>query len=375
MGASDWVYEIRPVKRKTARVYNFFHFAWIVMFLVSCNIVPGSEISSTPTRPSILPGVSTQKSTIKTGEPLFALDLSSPQGLKNAITSLIWLPDGKFVMAGSGGISLYQSPNAGLQPQVAPSFQSQIVAENPILLSASPDGSDLAWVAADRMVVFWETAKTSNAIIIRTSDFPITGLAINPNKEDLAYSNVKGEMVIWGINSHDVIHNWKQSSWLSDLSFSPDGQYLAGVDLASFTATIYTLDGQVHKQLEWTDAVYPSLNGGFFSPNWKKIAWVAQSVVQIVDVNSGENSFLLSHEDAVGTIAWASNSITLASSATIAQGGEINAAVFVWNSDTGKLLQTIPQTSPVQSISFAPDNRSLAIVDTAGRMQIWTLNQ
>ena len=345
------------------------------MFLVSCNIVLGSEISSTPTRPPILPGVSTQKSTIITSEPLFTLDLSSTQGRKNAITSLIWLPDGKFVMAGSGGISLYQSPNAGLQPQAVPSFQSQTEAENPILLSASRDGSDLAWVTADRTVVFWDTAKPSDAVNIRVSDFPITGLAINPNKEDLAYSNVKGEMVIWGINSQDVINGWKRSSWLSDLSFSPDGKYLAGVDLASFTATIYTLDGQVHKRLEWTDAVYPSLTGGFFSPDWKKIAWVAQSVVQIMDVNSGENTFLLSHEDAVGTIAWASDSTTLATSATITQGGDLIAAVFVWDSDTGKLLQTIPQISPVQSISFAPDDRSLAIVDTDGRMQIWPLNQ
>ena len=126
-----------------------------------------------------------------------SLDLSATQGDKQVLTSLIWLPDGRFVLAGSGGISLYRLPKAGLQPQAAPAFQSQVVAENPTLLTSTPDGIDLAWITAEHTVIYWNTAQAANAVSISASDSPITGLALNPNKKDLAYSTLKGDIFLW----------------------------------------------------------------------------------------------------------------------------------------------------------------------------------
>jgi WD40 repeat protein len=250
-----------------------------------------------------------------------------------------------------------------------------MVAENPTLLTSTPDGIELAWISADRKVVYWDTARVSAAEDIAASEAPITGLVINPKKTSLAYSTYKGDVYIWGIDAKKATNSWKKDSWLSDLSFSPDGQYLAGVDLANFTASIYTQDGQIFKQLVWNDSVYPSLTGAFFSPDWKKIAWVAQSAVQIMDGATGEKTFLLSHSDVVSSIAWAPDSKLIATTSTIAQGSDIIAAVLVWDSDTGKLFQTIPQNSPVQGISFAPDIKSLAVLDISGQLHVWQLSQ
>ena len=77
----------------------------------------------------------------------------------------------------------------------------------------------------------------------------------------------------------------------------------------------------------------------------------------------------------VGAVAWAPDSTLFATSSTITQGGDIIAAVLVWNSNTGKLNHTYPQTSPVQSITFAPDNLSLAVLDVAGQLHVWRLDQ
>jgi WD40 repeat protein len=377
VGESGWASELEILMKKTVRISSLFFIAWFLIGLlfVSCSIIPGSEIKTlVPLSPNVTGTIPVQ-STPLPGDPVISFDLSANQASNQILTSLLWLPDGKFVLTGSGGISLYQLPKAGLQPQAVPAFQSQVEAENPTLLTSTPDGVDLAWITAQYTVVYWNITQAANAANISASESPITGLALNPNKKDLAYSTLKGEIFLWGSDSQKITQKWQQNAWLSDLSFSPDGQFLAGVDPSSFIATIYTQDGHVLKQLEWTEAVTPSLFGAFFSPDWKKLAWVSQSVVQFMDVTTGKTTVLLSLEDAVSAVAWSPDSKLFATSSTINQGGDIIAAVMVWDSNNGKLNHTYPQTSPVQSITFAPDNLSLAVLDVAGQLHVWHLDQ
>jgi WD40 repeat protein len=376
VGESGWAAEFEILMKKIVRICNLFCIAWLCagLLVVSCSLVPGVEGRTTATTLPDVRGTMPLPSTALPGDPVLSLDLSANQANKQVLTSLLWLPDGRFVLTGSAGISLYQMPNAGLQPQAAPAFKSQVVAVNPTLLTSTPDGLDLAWISAEHTVVYWNTAQSVAAGNISVSDSPVTGLALNPNKKDLAYSTLKGEILLWGSGSQSITQKWQQNAWLSNLSFSPDGQYLAGVDPSSLTATIFTQDGHVLKQLEWTEAVNPSLFGAFFSPDWKKLAWVSQSVVQFMDVTTGKPTVLLSHEDVVGAIAWSPDSMLFATSSTINLGGDIIAAVMIWDSNTGKLKHTFPQNSPVQSITFAPDNQSLAILDIAGQLKVWRLD-
>lgn len=357
------------------RAGSLFRISWLSLgFLcISCNLISNTTVNPTPTVSSSLPGIEPTQPYPQTSEPVMSLDMSANQGSGPVLTSLIWLPEGRFALSGSGGISLYRLPDAGIQPQAVPAFQSQVTAENPTLLTSTPDGEDLAWISSDRTVVYWDTSQAVSAATIGTSDSPITGLALNPNKKELAYSTLMGEVLLWNFENQSIIQKWRLKAWLSDLSFSTEGQYLAGVDPSSFSAIIYTLDGQVVKRLEWTEAVFPSLLGAFFSPDWMSLAWVSQSVVQFMDVATGKATVMLSHEDAIGTVAWAPNSALFATSSTIYQAGDIAAVVLVWDSRTGKLINTYPQTSPVQSITFAPDNLSLAVLDVDGQLHIWSL--
>ena len=377
VGESGWVRETRILMKKPVWLNILYHITWIwvgVLF-VSCSLIPNPLVKPTATLSPTVDGTIPIQPNPKSGEPVTSLDLSANQENPQVLTSLLWLPDGMFVLSGSGGINLFQLPTAGLQPHAVPAFRAQVAAENPTLLASTPDGMELAWITAGRTVEYWDTAQAANASNIAVSDSPITGLALNPNKKDLAYSTLQGEIMVWDSDSHRISQKWQENAWLSDLSFSPDGQYLAGVDPSSLTATIYAVDGQIIKRLEWTEAVNPALLGAFFSPDWKKLAWVSQSAVQFMDVETGKNKVLIGHEDAVGSVAWAPDSTMFATSSTKAGGGDITAAVLVWDSNTGKLLQTFLQDSPVQSITFAPDNSSLAVLDVVGQLHIWRLDQ
>ena len=82
-------------------------------------------------------------------------------------------------------------------------------------------------------------------------------------------------------------------------------------------------------------------------------------------------SGLVNHEDAVGAVAWAPDSTLFATSSTIAQGGDITAAVLVWDSNTGKLYHTYTQSAPVQSITFAarqPESGGFGCCRTTARL-------
>ena len=92
-----------------------------------------------------------------------------------------------------------------------------------------------------------------------------------------------------------------------------------------------------------------------------------------MDVATGKQTVLLNHEDAVGAIAWASDNFHLATSSILSQNGTVTAAVFVWNADTGLLSAIFPMPAPVQSITFAPDAKSLAVLDVVGKVRIWSL--
>jgi len=377
VGESGWVLETRILMKKPVRLNILYHIIWIWVgiVLVSCSLIPNPLDKTTATLSPTVDDTIPIQPNPQPGEPVISLDLSANQENQQVLTSLLWLPDGRFVLTGSGGISLFQLPTASLQPQAIPAIRSQVAAENPTLLASTPDGVELAWITAGRTVVYWNTAQAANAVNVGASDTPITGLALNPNKKNLAYATLQGEIMVWDSDSHRISQKWQQNAWLSDLSFSPDGQYLAGVDPSSLTATIYAVDGQIIKRLEWTEAVNPALLGAFFSPDWKKLAWVSQSAVQFMDVETGKNKVLIGHEDAVGSVAWAPDSTMFATSSTKAGGGDITAAVLVWDSNTGKLLQTFLQDSPVQSITFAPDNSSLAVLDVVGQLHIWRLDQ
>jgi WD40 repeat protein len=164
--------------------------------------------------------------------------------------------------------------------------------------------------------------------------------------------------------------------WLTSLSFSPDGKLVGGTDQANFT--VYVLDaatGQVQRRLEWMDSPTGSLYFALFSPEWNRVAWVAQASVQIMDASDGTTGPLLSHEEAVSAAAWSPTGNRLATASAATVEGNLIPAVLVWDAQNGVVLATWPQAAPVKSLAFSPDGRQVAVLDTNGNLRVWNLDQ
>ena len=306
--------------------------------------------------------------------PAAALDLMSGSADLRDSSALIWLSGDRIAVAVAAGVALIGIPTLGPAPQAA---QRLAIAngESPTFLTTSPTKTNVAWVSGGNTVAYWDTSIAEQAKIIVSSENPITGLAINPQGNLAAYATTQGDLVQVDLSNQTVAWDWQVPGWLVNLSYSPDNQSLAGIDLANFTATIYSQDGQVEKQLAWSGTASSSLYGGFFSPDWTLIAWVAQGAVQLMDVSSGQEGSLLNHQDAVSSVVWSPDSKIIATSAAMFNDGNLEPVVYLWSPNLDTPISTLPQKAAVQSISFSPDGQSLAVLDVSGSVQIFNLSR
>jgi WD40 repeat protein len=288
-------------------------------------------------------------------------------------TGIIWLPESKFAVAAQYSVGIFEVPLTGPTAQISPPMQAQSQTTNPLFLAASENGNSIAWVSSEKDVQFWSLSSGS-AEQIATANAAVTSLTLNSQGDRLAFATFDAQVSQIQDPANPVIENWNAPEWLSNLSFSPDGSHLAGVDLANFVIYVFSLDGKIEKTLEWTGSASANLYGAYISPDWKEVAWVAREAVQIMDMTTGGEGAILNHKDPVSAIAWTLNSEFLATASLSMNGDEIEPVIYIWDPSKDIPIKTLPQMAPIQSLTFSPDGQDLAVLDTKGEVRVFDIN-
>jgi WD40 repeat protein len=294
-------------------------------------------------------------------------------------TSFAWLPgNAGLALAGPQQVAIYAVSRPGLRPQSDLSPQSAAAsapAQSPALLSVARQQPVMAWVSANTQVYAWNTQAGGTPQQLQSGN-PVTGLAVDPSGSALTVATSDSLIRVQDLTTKQTLQSWKAPAWLASLSYSPDGSQVGGADLANFKVFIFdTKTGQVVRSLDWKNSDSPNLYGVSFSPDWRKLAWTARSAILLMDATRGEETHLLNHEDAVNAVSWSPDGSLLASGSLATVNGSLSPAVYIWDTTSGELLKTLLQSAAVQSLSFSPDGTQLAILDSDGKLQAWSVSR
>jgi len=239
-------------------------------------------------------------------------------------------------------------------------------------LAFSPDGTRLAsgaqgWDAPNDSLILWDTStgrelqRYSGVLGAVSPDWSLVALTQREQDQEVT-------LVLSDLASGDEIHTLKAPGDIYGVSFSPQGDQVAGKmyhvyqDLFSF----WSVDsGRLDRTLyNWV--------GFSYSPDGRFIA-------ALVETGSGSNKGELNIFDAatfkwIKTLAKDVDALWFTSPAFSPDGQVVAASLgghaTFWDMQTGKELASLPASGPT-GMAFSPDGRILTTYSQSGPVQLW----
>jgi WD40 repeat protein len=178
------------------------------------------------------------------------------------------------------------------------------------------------------------------------------------------YPCIRGGARVWELLTGKEVARMPQVPNISDVIFSPDGNYVA----TRWEGSIHVWDASTGTEV--TQINYDGLVSVFvFSPDSKYLASVPldsidASYISVWDISAGREVFRLTHDDIVETMAFSPDGKYLVS-------GSWDNAVRVWDFFTGTEVARMDHNNSVNSVAFSPDGDYVVSGSSDNTARIW----
>ncbi|CAE7232512.1 unnamed protein product [Rhizoctonia solani] len=339
------------------------------------------------------------------------IPFSRPFGHLNAVNSIVFSPDGRYMISGSTDMTsrvweisafpktMHEAPFVGHSSTV---YAVAISKYGTRFISASADHKMLTWDAQTGASIGDPYAGHTNNVIwaafdphetrIVSSSYDktmrlwdtTTHATINSYQHSsLVYSPVfspDGSLIVFGTEDGEVIF-WEPIEWrkvgeavkghsklVISVAFSPDGTYVAS---ASLDHAILLWDTKTRSHLTTFSGHTGEVRSVAFSPCGNQlVSGSADKKIRIWDRRSGNTVLeLAGHTDVVAEVAFSPDGFYIAS-------GSFDKTVRLWSSKTGQCIgqPLTGHASNVRFVGFSPDGNYVISGANDSKIRVWNLD-
>jgi WD40 repeat protein len=280
---------------------------------------------------------------------------------------VLWSPDGgRIAVASSVGVWLYDAQSLDIEPLLFEDGTAPVLG-----MAFSADSSRLAF-SGDRVYV-WDINENRLLQTIETED-GVLSVAFSPDGTELVtargFYQGDHDVIVWSVETGDQVKVLDGGGVVADLHYSPDGRYIAGIQLGDCCFGVSIWDAATGEELYIGDIQGPADEHLLvFSADSQTLAVVDRSGVVILwDLATMTDQGFLYADDFNSDDYYAPDaafSIDGQQFMTLSQMGILR----VWNVETMELVESI-ERQPARYGAFSPDLTQVATIDTSQQISI-----
>jgi WD40 repeat protein len=281
----------------------------------------------------------------------------------DAVYSLDFSPDGKYVVSGSKDHTL-----AVWEAATGTKISVMIHGDAVSAVAFSPDGKYVVSSSNDKTARVWEAA-TGKEISRMLHEDVVNCAAFSPDGKYVVSASDDKTARVWEAATGKEISRMLHEDVVNCAAFSPDGKYVVS---ASDDKTVRVWEATTGKEV----ASITESDSRAFSPDGKYIALVTQngtqnSAVRVLEVFTGKEIFSMFQGGDVSGMSSIVSSVRFSPDGKYVIWGSYDRSAQVWEVATGKKISEMIHNGAVLNAVFSPDGKYVASGGFDGTVRVW----
>ena len=237
--------------------------------------------------------------------------------------------------------------------------------------SFSSDGTTIATVSEDGNIKLWNLDGKEKSTInnkynstVQNGDYLVTSVSFSPKSNTIVSASQDGSIKLWDFDGKEIQNFTGKGKDTILTSISPDGTTIATVNLQG-KIKVWKRNGQEIQTFQHPLQSPSWVTALSFSPNGKIIVSADNSLNSTVKLWNfqGKDARELKHDWAVSSLSFSSNSQMLASVEELSK-------VKIWDLNNGKQLDSFEEFG-VTGATFTPDGEIATFGSSVGNIKFW----